>query len=134
VTLTPTMTQTPTTTPTATPAGAQVHGVIYEDRNRNATYDRDERPMAGMVVRLEIEEVDGSRPSAYRTAVADAQGRYAMDDIEPNRYILSVVFPQEYRPSGIRQAPLFLSAGAIRQVDFGLWYRLRHLPLILRGP
>lgn len=134
VTPTATVTQTPTTTPTATPGGARVHGVVYEDRNRNATYDRNERPMAGMVVQLDIDEVGGNGASAYRTAVADAEGRYAMDDIAPNRYILSVVFPQEYRSSGIRQATLFLSAGDIRQVDFGLWYRLRHLPLILRGP
>ena len=133
---TPTLTATPTATvtPTPTAAGAEVRGIVFEDSNRNALWDQGERPVAGIVVKLEPETLGplATQLGAYKRAITDSQGRYVISGIEPDRYQLSVVYPAGYWPSGLYPRSLYARPGDIFVVDLGFWYNLTHLPMVIK--
>ena len=131
---TPTLTATPTATVTPTAAGAEVRGVVFEDSNRNALRDQGERPVAGIVVKLDPETLGplATQLGAYKHAITDSQGRYVISGIEPDRYQLSVVYPAGYWPSGLYPRSLYARPGDIFIVDLGFWYNLTHLPMVIR--
>ena len=139
-TLEPTPTATPTSspTPTSTPTlgGAEVRGMVFRDLNRNALWDAGEPPLAGIVVKLEVEELGplGQTLRAYQYAVSDADGRYRLQDIAPDRYILSVVYPPGYRPTGLSPRSILLGPADLVIVDLGLWYNRVHLPMLIKSP
>ena len=108
--------------------------MVFEDRNRNALWDQGERPLVGVVVKLEPEALGtlGAELGAYKHAVTDSLGRYAISGIDPDRYRLTVVYPAGYWPVGLYPRPVYALPGNTLVVDLGFWYNLAHLPLVIK--
>jgi hypothetical protein len=132
---TPTATALPSATPTPTWATAEVRGLVFRDLNRNTIRDAGEPPLPGILIRLVSQDPDRAKAGLQTTwiSVTDAQGRYALQDVIPDLYRLSVIYPAEYKLVGVNHISLLLSPGKSQEIDFGLWYRLVHMPLVVKS-
>ncbi|HMP05581.1 MAG TPA: SdrD B-like domain-containing protein, partial [Lacipirellulaceae bacterium] len=75
---------------------ASLGGHVYVDQNKNGIRDAGERPLAGVVIALTGNNLQGQFIS--RTTVTDANGAYLFTNLDPGEYI---VF-QPNQPAGYR--------------------------------
>ena len=69
----------------------RIVGLVFEDRNRNGTFDAADGPMAGQVVTL-------TRPmgTIRVTASSDDQGAFHFDNLGPGRYRVTFSIPSGF--------------------------------------
>jgi hypothetical protein len=69
----------------------RIAGLVFEDRNRNGTFDAADGPMAGQVVTL-------TRPMGTQrvTTSSDDQGAFHFDNLAPGRYRVTFSIPSGF--------------------------------------
>lgn len=148
---TPTPTATPTITPPPTPTGTPeypgvIDGVVWEDTNRNAAHDWDERGLDGVTVDL-YRDTDSSATLTpadillMSTTTTRPNGFFAFVNLPPGDYLVQVsdrghVLTGYRRTTPLDPVPITLTAGAPAGVArFGyaptLPYRV-YLPVVMK--
>ena len=77
-----------------------LQGNVFEDDNYNGLLDKDEKPIAGVLVRL-----DDTAGNMIDTETTDASGRYAFEGLMPMEYILSFERPVQTMFTKIAEGP-----------------------------
>jgi protocatechuate 3,4-dioxygenase beta subunit len=95
------------------PPLARIHGVVFTDVKDNGEFNPDkDTPLAGVRVTL-------SGPGGPRTVTTGADGRYAVGDLLPGRYTVSVPATFNGQPTVTRDPVTVTVHGGNHQVDFG---------------
>ncbi len=133
VTVTPTPSETPTptpsVTPTQTPAYGELAGHAFLDANGNGIFDTDEQTVQGVV--LDLRGMSGVVYNGIR--VTDMDGYYLFSMLDPGQYELTVSsVPQPYRLAGHKTYAMYISAGAVIEINIPLREgAMLALPLVL---
>ena len=91
------------------PAGGMVHGMVWEDIDRDTVRDLGEVGIPGVIVRL----------SNGATAVTDAAGNYVFTDVPPGSYVVSESDPNGYISTTPNAVAVTVTAGSDGVVEFG---------------
>lgn len=108
---TPTVTPTPTATPTPQAQTGHVTGAVYNDLNRNGSWDSGEPPLAGAVINLRTPQ-----GALVRTVTTGGNGTYNLDNVPVGTYLLQEIPPAGY--AGGVQIGIQIAAGSTFTQNF----------------
>ncbi len=111
----PPVTFTPSPTPTATPTpqvlAGSITGTVFNDLNRNGSWDNGEPPLAGAVINLRTPQ-----GTLVRTQTTGSSGVYTLNNVPVGTYLLQEIPPSGY--GGGVQIGVQIAAGATFTQNF----------------
>jgi len=128
---TPTRTSTPTNTPTltptntATPVPGSVQGVVWNDRNGDATVNTGESGLPGVSVLL-YEYANPESP--LQSTLTAGDGSFEFPDLSPGLYIVVEENPTGFVSTTPDTAAVVVSSGGMVEVDFLDWIPVTTTP------
>jgi hypothetical protein len=106
----------PASEPAATGPG-RISGFVFEDRNRNGTYDTGDVRLANVTVAL-------TNPSAtheVQSATTGDDGSFRLENLAPGTYRISLQIPEGYQRTSDDSFEIAVSAdGTPLEVQFGV--------------
>jgi subtilisin family serine protease len=107
-TATPTPTSTPTATPTATVAPARIHGMVWEDQDRDGVQDVGEPGIAGVLIALRTSDF-----TVVASRTTGPSGQFGFSPVEPGVYLVEETDPPGYgsSTSNVLQVTVYPSPG-----------------------
>lgn len=94
-----------------------IHGVVFEDANRNKKQDQAEKGLANVAVELSWIGLD--EQTFNRMTRTDNEGKYGFDDLYPGSYTVTETDPNGFKSSTENILTIALDCGGEMPADFG---------------
>ena len=113
-TATPTPTHTPTATPTATVAPARIHGMVWEDQDRDGAQDMGEPAIARALIALRTSDF-----TVVASRTTGPSGQFGFSPVEPGVYLVEETDPPGYGSSTSNVLRVTVYPSGAHWVKFG---------------
>jgi hypothetical protein len=95
----------------------RISGFVFEDRNRNSTYDTGDARVAKLTVAL----TNPSATQEVRSATTGDDGSFRLENLAPGKYRISLQIPEGYQRTSDDSFEIAVSAdGTPLEVQFGI--------------
>lgn len=95
----------------------QIVGFVFQDRNRNGTFDANDTRMAQLTVVL----TNPSAPLPIRSAITGADGSFHLENLPAGEHSVTLEIPEGFERTNDHSFVLTVNAdGTAREVQFGI--------------